>query len=153
VRSIVGQCREIYATFQDVFNIRLVIVLCGRTGTELFMDKAGTFLLPGSDAPRAERMLVKAGTGQGIDFADAIINEQKKAGTVPQSFPQARDTVPFGLLTTQVWTNARLTAKFLATALALVNLKLSLATLCRVSVEHAYKKFLDLNRPRCRSTV
>jgi hypothetical protein len=144
VRSIVGQCREIYATFQDVFNIRLVIVLCGRTGTELFMDKPGTFSLPGSDPPLAERMLVKAGTGQGIDFADAIINEQKKAGTVPQSFPQARD-IPFGRLTTQVWTNARLTAKFLATALALVNLKLSLATLCRVSVEHAYKKFLDLN--------
>jgi hypothetical protein len=88
VRSIVDQCREIYAIFQSVFNIRLVIVLCGSTGTELFMDKPGTFLLPGSDPPRAERMLVKAGSGQGIDFADAIINEQKKAGTVPQSFPQ-----------------------------------------------------------------
>jgi hypothetical protein len=33
-------------------------------------------------------MLIKAGTGHGIDFADAIINEQKKTGAVPQSFPQ-----------------------------------------------------------------
>jgi hypothetical protein len=89
-------------------------------------------------------LLVKAGSGQGIDFADAIINEQKKAGKVPPDFPQARG-IPFGRMTTQVWTNARLTAEFLATALASANLKLSSEMLCRFSLEHAYKKFLDLN--------
>jgi hypothetical protein len=73
VRSIVGGCRKIYATFQDVFNIRLVIVLCG-TGTERVVDKPGTFLLLGSDPPLAERMLVKAGTGHGIDFEGRDLN-------------------------------------------------------------------------------
>jgi hypothetical protein len=140
VRSIVGQCREIYATFQDVFNIRLVIVLCG-TSTDLFMRKTRTFHSE-TDPSRAEKLTVKEGRGMGVAFANAIVNEQKRKKTVPADFPQVQD-LPIGRLSEHLWTNARLTAEFLAAALAYANIKPSYELLCQMSLQHAYAKFQD----------
>jgi hypothetical protein len=140
VRSIVGQCREIYATFQDVFNIRLVIVLCG-TSTDLFMRKTRTFHYE-TDPSRAEKLTVKEGRGMGVAFANAIVNEQKRKKTVPADFPQVQD-LPIGRLSERLWTNARLTAEFLAAALAYANIRPSYELLCQMSLQHAYAKFQD----------
>jgi hypothetical protein len=145
VRSIVGLCREIYVCFEVNFNIRLVIAFCG-TGTELFHREIIPFRIAGSDPPLVERLKVVAGTDNGLQFANGIVNAQrcthKKLGNLPRV-----EELPIIPLTdnTGVWTNARLTAEFLDCLLVLAKFDAPLEMQCQCSLSHAYTRFLALN--------
>jgi hypothetical protein len=80
MNSIVGLCREIYGCFDVNFNIRLVIAFCG-SGTQLFQQETEPFRFA-TDPSRAEHVMIVPGTGDGLDFANAIVQAlNAKAGS------------------------------------------------------------------------
>jgi hypothetical protein len=78
VRSIVGQCREIYACFEVNFNIRLVIAFCG-TAKALFQRETGPFRFS-TDPGLAERVTI-------VPFANNIVRTQKDEYQTSPSLP------------------------------------------------------------------
>jgi hypothetical protein len=53
------------------FNIRIVIAFCG-SGTQLFQREMEPFG-SATDPSRAEHAMIVPGTGDGLDFANAIV--------------------------------------------------------------------------------
>jgi hypothetical protein len=133
-----------YAFFEDIFNIQLVIAFCG-TGTQLFQQETGPFRFA-TDPALAERLTVAPGTSGGADFANIIVSNYSVKTKRPSTLPPV-EKLPIARLSRNVWTNARLTAEFLKALLVMdkVTLDGSLAHQCHISLATAYSRFLALS--------